>query len=114
MIIAGDAVVLCSHACYPTVTQLATIVSGSDQVIAIKVQEKRTDLKEGLMNNLGVCEQEHSLLAFKPSPLQQLLHVIPPLISPISENFHHLLFLLESWLTTWCWTQLGSNHQIMF
>ena len=57
-------------------------------VIAIKVQEQRTDLKEGLMNDLGVCEQEHSLLAFKPSPLQQLLHVVPPFISPIPAELY--------------------------
>lgn len=46
-------------------------------------QAKGTDLQEGFMNDLGVCEKEDSLLAFKPCSFQQLFHVISPLILAI-------------------------------
>lgn len=66
------------------------------------------------MNNLGVGEQEHSLLAFKPSPFQQLLHVISPLSPSVPTVCSHcwILFICcyKDYMlvvTRWCaWQSL--------
>ena len=52
------------------------------------------------MDDLSICEEENSLLGLQASTFQQLLHVIPPFISPIPVAAH----MADSLLWLWLWT----------